>query len=416
VSKSPKFDRSSEIVSVVVGKRTILPCYIQDVSQFKVIWMKMNNSSILTMDDRAVNGDSRITLLHAYADEWNLQIDDVDEDDAGVYRCVLNNGMYKTLTLQVKIPPQIIDEQSTESYPSPITSGSNFTLKCYANGRPLPKIRILSFDQAENTKIISENNEVILYNVSRHTRKRYECIASNGVPPDVARSFQLTIQYPPEVTTLLTINDNGNNSTQNQLFVDLGQELRIKCQITMYPFGKIFWTKNNIQIDSNQNNYEQYASSYSDNYVIIELYIKQINYKDFGLYSCFARNDLGSNSKTIRLIENPTTTTSTTTVSTTTTVQQTTISSSLLPNFGSERFLYNRESYTDLNKQQRPRKRPKNSTRTSSTSLNVIQQREAENLRVSISSKGKSILKNVLAVYSRGKKHTSVLLGTSRTS
>ena len=48
--------------------------------------MKLNNSSILTMEDRAINGDPRISLIHAYADEWNLQIDDIDEDDAGTYR------------------------------------------------------------------------------------------------------------------------------------------------------------------------------------------------------------------------------------------------------------------------------------------------------------------------------------------
>jgi len=64
--------------------------------------MKLNNSSILTLEDRAVNGDSRISLIHAYADEWNLQINDIDEDDGGVYRCFLNNGKYKTLTLDVK--------------------------------------------------------------------------------------------------------------------------------------------------------------------------------------------------------------------------------------------------------------------------------------------------------------------------
>lgn len=64
--------------------------------------MKLNNSSILTMEDRAINGDPRISLLHPYAAEWNLQIDDVDEDDAGIYRCVINTGMYKTLILDVK--------------------------------------------------------------------------------------------------------------------------------------------------------------------------------------------------------------------------------------------------------------------------------------------------------------------------
>lgn len=134
--------------------------------------MKLNTSSILTMEDRAINGDPRITLLHAYADEWNLQIDDIDEDDAGIYRCVINTGMYKTITLDVKgtftsavqrererlshsfflVPPKIIDELTSEPYPPPIQSGSNFTIKCYAHGKPMPKIRILSYDQSDNAK------------------------------------------------------------------------------------------------------------------------------------------------------------------------------------------------------------------------------------------------------------------------
>ena len=103
--------------------------------------MKLNNSSILTMEDRAINGDPRISLLHAYADEWNLQIDDIG--------WMINTGMYKMLILDVKgkekctkkqagdffcsLPPKIIDESTTEPYPSSIRSGSNFTIKCYAH-------------------------------------------------------------------------------------------------------------------------------------------------------------------------------------------------------------------------------------------------------------------------------------------
>ena len=48
--------------------------------------MKLNSSSILTMEEQPINGDPRISLLHAYADEWNLQIDDIDEDDYDMSR------------------------------------------------------------------------------------------------------------------------------------------------------------------------------------------------------------------------------------------------------------------------------------------------------------------------------------------
>jgi len=318
-----KFDRSHETVSVVVGKRALLPCYvsIQDAnnngnSPFKVIWMKLNNSSILTMEDRAINGDPRISLLHAYADEWNLQIDDIDEDDAGIYRCVINTGMYKTLILDVKVPPKIIDELTTEPYPSPIRSGSNFTIKCYAHGKPMPKIRILSYDQSDNAKIISDHNEVTLYNVSRHTPRRYECIASNGYPPDVARSFQLTVQYAPELT-LVFVSKINDELTSSLLFIDSNQsEIRLKCRIIMNPLDKITWMKDNIKLINNHH-LHQYVSTYMDNYIIVELVIKDFSNEDQGEYSCMASNLLGTNSKSIQLLLTPMTTTTTSSTTTT---------------------------------------------------------------------------------------------------
>ena len=64
--------------------------------------MKVNSSSVLTMEDRPINGDPRVSVLRAYAEDWSLQIDDIDEDDAGVYRCFINTGTFKTVTLEVK--------------------------------------------------------------------------------------------------------------------------------------------------------------------------------------------------------------------------------------------------------------------------------------------------------------------------
>ncbi|UJR13884.1 hypothetical protein I4U23_000891 [Adineta vaga] len=322
-SDQANFDQSHETISVVVGKRALLPCYvsIQDTknnngnSPFKVIWMKLNNSSILTMEDRAINGDPRISLLHAYADEWNLQIDDIDEDDAGIYRCVINTGMYKTITLDVKVPPKIIDELTTEPYPSPIRSGSNFTIKCYAHGKPMPKIRILSYDQTDNAKIISDRNEVTLYNVSRQTRRRYECIASNGYPPDVARSFQLTIQYAPEIT-LVFLSRTDEELTSKVLFVDSNQnEIHLKCRVLMSPLDKVFWMKDEVKLINNHH-IHQYVSTYMENYIMAELVVKDFSIEDQGEYTCTGSNTLGTHSKSIQLFATVTTLTTTTTAPT----------------------------------------------------------------------------------------------------
>ena len=55
------------------------------------------------------------------------------------------------------VPPKIMDELTTEPYPPPIRSGSNFTIKCYAHGKPPPKIRIISYDQTDNAKSMRDD-------------------------------------------------------------------------------------------------------------------------------------------------------------------------------------------------------------------------------------------------------------------
>ena len=160
--------------------------------------------------------------------------------------------------------------------------------------------------------MVSDQNEVTLYDISRHTPRRYECIASNGYPPDVARSFQLTIQYAPELT-LAFISQTNNELTSSLLFIDFNQhEVRLKCRIVMNPLDKIYWTKNNKKLINNHY-IHQYISTYMKNYIIAELIIKEFSNEDQGEYSCVASNSLGTNSKSIRMFVALTTTTTTTT-------------------------------------------------------------------------------------------------------
>jgi hypothetical protein len=143
---------------------------------------------------------------------------------------------------------------------------------------------------------------VTIFNVSRYTNRRYECIASNSYPPDVARSFQLTIQYAPELT--LFVNEEA---ISNILFINSNQkEIRLKCQILMYPIGEIYWMKNNKKF-----HYHSHVD-YIENYVLSELIIKSFIDDYQGEYTCVALNSLGFNSKSIQLISLSTTTTTTT--------------------------------------------------------------------------------------------------------
>jgi hypothetical protein len=148
--------------------------------------------------------------------------------------------------------------------------------------------------------------------VSRHTRRRYECVASNGYPPDVARSFQLTIQYAPELT-IVFVSPTNEDLTSSLLFINSNQhEIRLKCRILMNPLDKIYWMKDNQKLINN-NHIHQYISTHIENYIIAELVIKEFSDEDQGAYSCIASNSLGTNSKSIQLLIKPTTIITTTT-------------------------------------------------------------------------------------------------------
>ena len=153
--------------------------------------------------------------------------------------------------------------------------------------------------------MISEENEVTISNVSRHTNRRYECIASNGYPPDVARSFQITIQYPPELTLFI----NEEISSSFLLIKSVQKEIRLKCQIVMNPIGKIYWMKDDQKI-------VDYPQIYQiENYIFSELIINYMTDDYHGEYTCVASNTLGFNSKSVQVLALSTaTTTMTTTV------------------------------------------------------------------------------------------------------
>jgi len=55
----------------------------------KVAWLDVN-SLPLTYDDRRVIDDTRFSVVRSHLNEWNLQVRQVRDDDAGRYRCTVN--------------------------------------------------------------------------------------------------------------------------------------------------------------------------------------------------------------------------------------------------------------------------------------------------------------------------------------
>ncbi|KAI3382119.1 hypothetical protein SNEBB_010815 [Seison nebaliae] len=93
----------------IVGDTATLPCHVKDRASHHIIWKfydtldesfdqtnnKLMTPAILTIGLRQILKDMRIRLLHSKSDldeKWNLQIQNLQPKDSGVYICKLNIG------------------------------------------------------------------------------------------------------------------------------------------------------------------------------------------------------------------------------------------------------------------------------------------------------------------------------------
>jgi hypothetical protein len=61
----------------------------------KVGWMKAEDQTILTLHNKVVTHNSRISLTHDNHRTWQLHIRQVKESDRGCYMCQINTSVMK---------------------------------------------------------------------------------------------------------------------------------------------------------------------------------------------------------------------------------------------------------------------------------------------------------------------------------
>ena len=63
---------------------------------------------MLSLRKKAYSGDKRHKVLHTQRHEWSLQLRRVQEEDLGVYTCVVNSNppLTRTVTLREGRPPK----------------------------------------------------------------------------------------------------------------------------------------------------------------------------------------------------------------------------------------------------------------------------------------------------------------------
>ncbi|XP_008399236.1 neuronal cell adhesion molecule a isoform X7 [Poecilia reticulata] len=208
-----------------------------------------------------------------------LKISDVNEDDAGEYRCTATNKLgsaHHLIKVTIKAAPFWI------SAPRNLILAPNETgiLTCRVNGNPKPKInwfvngRPIQDVYEENGPKIEEDT-VILSNVQSGSSAVFQCNASNEFGYLMANAFVNVLAEAPRVLTL-----------PNQVYrVIMNHPALLDCASFGSPIPTIAWFKDG-----------QTSIKDGDSYVIHENGTLEINVAQplhSGKYTCTATNNLG---------------------------------------------------------------------------------------------------------------------------
>lgn len=292
----PSFDVPVINVTVQEGDTAVLPCSVDFLGEHKVVWTDQW-STLLTLDDRRIIDDPRISIERPFTRDWNLHVRKTAYSDRGQYTCQINTNPVKTKTVMliVLVPSKIIN--SLSSGDQTVREGDKVTLVCNVTGVPIPDVtwfRLPNEGLQTKERIGTTGEVLIIHNVSRYCDGIYECVAYNNVDPAVTRQIKVFVEFAPEVSL-----------PTKKIGQYVGRETILDCEITAYPHGVMYWMKDERQLEISKNKYqvEVYGGTIEGTRKTLSLRVKDIEIDDFGEYTCFAQNIIGSDRESMILYD-----------------------------------------------------------------------------------------------------------------
>ncbi|KAI5750243.1 hypothetical protein M8J76_014035 [Diaphorina citri] len=212
-------------VTVTVGRDATFACSVDNISNYKIAWLRVDTQTILSIQSHVVTKNHRIVIAwlrvdtqtilsiqshvvtknhrivvtHSDHRSWYLHIKETRETDRGWYMCQVNTEPMKNQVayLEVVVPPDILDYPTSSDMI--ISEHTNVTLECAVRGSPTPVVTWKREDSTDivlgSTKraVVYEGTSLTFQRVSRRQAGAYLCIASNGVPPSVSKRISLIV-------------------------------------------------------------------------------------------------------------------------------------------------------------------------------------------------------------------------------
>uniref|UniRef100_A0A1B6KD26 Ig-like domain-containing protein n=1 Tax=Graphocephala atropunctata TaxID=36148 RepID=A0A1B6KD26_9HEMI len=303
LTDEPKFVEPIPNVTVPLGRDASLPCVVENLGTYKVAWIHIDRQMILTIHRHVISRVPRFSVSHDSQKTWLLHVTGVQQEDRGYYMCQVNtNPMISQVGyLQVVVPPNIIDEDSTTSAVA-VRENQNISLVCKAEGFPTPKImwrredsNPITIDRKKKgvvTVNVFDGEQLNLTRITRNEMGAYLCIATNGVPPSVSKRIIVDVEFSPMVWV------------PNQLVgAPAETNVTIDCYTEAYPRAISYWVYQNVMLLPTS----KYTTETSENSyrATMKLTVHNLQPRDYGNYRCISKNSLGETEGSIRLYEIP---------------------------------------------------------------------------------------------------------------
>ncbi|XP_054282435.1 brother of CDO isoform X2 [Macrosteles quadrilineatus] len=282
-STDPTFTTPGRVFRIVTSDTVVLPCDVDNPGNFVLAWKR--GIAILTAGNIKVTPDNRFRLVDGY----NLEIRDVQTNDAGNYVCQIATLQPReiTHTLEILVPPRI-DYVSSEGEMQ-VKKGSTVTLQCKASGNPVPTI---SWTRKNNLLPSGEKSvegfSITIENANRHQAGIYICTAANGVGDPVMKQINLHVLYPPEIEVERGWVHSGE-----------GYEAQLVCLVHAEPPAEVLWYRDTLRLDSTERRIMEVRGTRHT------LIIRKVQSSDFGNYTCQADNQIGKAKQSLELSGKP---------------------------------------------------------------------------------------------------------------
>ncbi|XP_059849711.1 hemicentin-1-like [Hypanus sabinus] len=284
-------DGAPEDVVVIVNNPTSLVCEAMGYPSPTITWLK---------DGVPFKASGNMHLLPG---GQGLQILNVQEENAGRYRCVVTNvagEAVKDYELKVFVPPQIVkDDQAVGSFRVTEVKtkvNTSLTLACESWAVPYPAVHWYKDGQllsgSEHLQIFDEGHTLQIKHTKVSDTGRYTCVATNIAGED-EKDFHVNIQVPPIFQKVHGVNaawevifqENDIEDIVERREVVVNSPVSLYCETNAIPPPKLSWYK-----DGN-------ALTATDDIIILPgshiLQIPRMRVDDAGRYTCQAVNEVG---------------------------------------------------------------------------------------------------------------------------